>query len=105
MISKDNCRQFSIKNVCCRYSLELSRQGDSNEYPQHMFLSRNDENYPSIFIKYPPYLFQCMVLPRFDALCWYIDTTIMYYPRFLVIWYRTHIHNDELRVPVTHQGK
>ena len=33
------------------------RRGDSNEYPQHMFLWRNKENYPSIIIKYPPYLF------------------------------------------------
>ena len=34
-----------------------SRRGDSNEYPEHMFLWRTDENYPSIIIKYPPYLF------------------------------------------------
>ena len=27
-------------------------KGDSNEYPQHMFLWRSDENYPSIIIKY-----------------------------------------------------
>ena len=30
-------------------------RGDSNEYPQHIFLWRTDENYPSIIIKYPPY--------------------------------------------------
>ena len=39
------------------YSLESPRRGDSNEYPQDMFLWRTDENYPSIIIKYPPYLF------------------------------------------------
>ena len=27
-------------------SLESPQQGDSNEYPQHMFLWRNNENYP-----------------------------------------------------------
>ena len=31
-------------------------QCDSNEYAQHMILWRTDENYPSIIIKYPPYL-------------------------------------------------
>ena len=35
-------------------------QGDSNEYPQHMFLQRNKQNYPLIIIKYPPYLFHCV---------------------------------------------
>ena len=38
------------KNICCGYSLESPRQGDSNEYPQHMFLWRTDKNYPSIII-------------------------------------------------------
>ena len=31
--------------------------GDSNGHPQHMFLWRTDENYPLIIIKYLPYLF------------------------------------------------
>ena len=34
-------------------------RGDSNEYPQHMFLWETTENYPLIIIKYPPYLFCC----------------------------------------------
>ena len=38
-------------------STESPHRGDSNEYPQHMFLWRTDENYPSLIIKYPPYLF------------------------------------------------
>ena len=52
-------------------------RGDSNEYPQHMFLwteailmsthnisflTRTDENYPSIIMKYPPYLFFLVIL-------------------------------------------
>ena len=24
------------KNICCEYSLESPRRGDSNEYPQHI---------------------------------------------------------------------
>ena len=32
------------KNTCCGYSLEAPRWGTSNEYPQHMFLSRNKKN-------------------------------------------------------------
>ena len=39
------------------YSLESPRQGDSNEYQQHMFLWRTDKNYPSIISKNLPYLF------------------------------------------------
>ena len=39
------------------YSLEFPWRGDSNEYPQHMFLWRTKENYPLIITKYPPYLF------------------------------------------------
>ena len=41
------------KNICCGYSLESTRRGDSNEYSQHMFLKRNKQNYPLIFTKYP----------------------------------------------------
>ena len=38
---------MSTHNIC---------RGDSNEYPQHMFLWRTDINYPLIIIKYPSYL-------------------------------------------------
>ena len=41
------------------YSLELPQRGDSNEYPQHMFLWRNKQNYPIIITKYPSYLIIC----------------------------------------------
>ena len=35
---------ISAQNIDCGYSLELSRRGGSNEYPQSMFLSRNKTN-------------------------------------------------------------
>ena len=54
---KDNFCQFSIKNICCGYSLESPWRGNSNEYPQHLFLWRNKQSYPLIITKYPPYLF------------------------------------------------
>ena len=40
------------KNMCYGYSLESPRRGDSNEYPQHMFLWRNNDNYPLIILKF-----------------------------------------------------
>ena len=39
-----------------------ARRGATNEYPQHMFLWRNNQNYPLIVTKYPPYLFYCKLL-------------------------------------------
>ena len=39
MIIKGYFCLFLHKNICCGYSLE-SLRGDSNEYPQHMFLWR-----------------------------------------------------------------
>ena len=35
---------ISAQNIDCGYSLEPSRGGGSNEYPQSMFLSRNKKN-------------------------------------------------------------
>ena len=39
---------MSAKNIDCGYSLEPPRRGDSNEYPQSIFLSRNmkSNDYP-----------------------------------------------------------
>ena len=34
----------SAKKIDCRYSLEPPHWGGSNEYPQSMFLSRNNKN-------------------------------------------------------------
>ena len=34
----------SAQNIDCEYSLELPHRGNSNEYPQFMFLSRNKKN-------------------------------------------------------------
>ena len=64
MIIKGKFCLFLHKNIYCGYSLELPRQGqgDSNEYPQHMFLWRTDENYPSIITKYKLYLFNCKTM-------------------------------------------
>ena len=45
--------------MCCGYSLEAPRRGNSHEYPQHTFLWRTMENYPLIIIKHPPCLFHC----------------------------------------------
>ena len=36
--------RISAQNIDCGYSLEPPRRGDSNEYPQSMFLSRNKKN-------------------------------------------------------------
>ena len=35
---------ISAQNTDCGYSLEPPRRGSSNEYPQFMFLSRNQKN-------------------------------------------------------------
>ena len=35
---------ISVENIDCGYSLEPPRRGGSNEYPQSMFLSRNEKN-------------------------------------------------------------
>ena len=57
MIIEGEFSSVPHKNICCWYSLESPRRGDSNEYPQHMFLWSNKQNYPLIITKYPPYLF------------------------------------------------
>ena len=49
------------KNLCCGYSLESPQQGDSNEYPQHMFLWRNKQIYPLL----QNTLLICSIGPRF----------------------------------------
>ena len=43
-IKNSNIFHISAKNIDCGYSLELSRWGGSNEYPQSMFLRRNKKN-------------------------------------------------------------
>ena len=37
---------FFHKNIYCGYSLESPCRGDSNVYPQYMFLWRTDKNHP-----------------------------------------------------------
>ena len=46
---------FLFRNIDCGYSLESSRRGGTNEYPQSMFSSKNKRNkytpaYPSFAI-------------------------------------------------------
>ena len=41
-IKKSDIFHISAQNIDCRYSLEPPRRGGSNEYPQSMFLSRNN---------------------------------------------------------------
>ena len=45
-----------------RSPLESPPRGNSNEYPQYIFLWRNKENCPLIIIKYPPDLFTEMIM-------------------------------------------
>ena len=47
MILLEYFSTFLHKNLYCGNSLELPRQGDSNEYPQHLILWRAVENEPS----------------------------------------------------------
>ena len=44
-IKNSDIFHISAQNIDCGYSLELPRQGGSDEYPQLVFLSRNKKNY------------------------------------------------------------
>ena len=48
------------------YSLEVPRRSASNEYPQHMFSSRNKNNISNFRMKKAPYLLLCFI--HFSAL-------------------------------------
>ena len=43
-IKSSDIFHISAQNIDCGYLLELPRWGGSNEYPQSMFLSRNNKN-------------------------------------------------------------
>ena len=43
-IKNSDIFHISAQNIVCEYSLEPPRWGGSNEYPQSMFLSRNNKN-------------------------------------------------------------
>ena len=43
-IKNSDISHISAQNIDCGYSLEPPRRGGSNEYPQSMFLSRNNKN-------------------------------------------------------------
>ena len=51
---------YVLENICCGYSLEAPQRGASNEYPQHMFLSRNKKDISIFRMKKAPYLLLCM---------------------------------------------
>ena len=51
---------FLDENICCGYSLEAPRRGASNEYPQHMFLSRIKKDISIFRMKKAPYLLLCL---------------------------------------------
>ena len=59
---------FLNENICCGYSLEASRWGASNEYPQHMFSFRkeryqhfSDEKKSALSVAMDTALFQFML--------------------------------------------
>ena len=43
LIKNSDIFYISVENIDCGYSLELPRRGGSYEYPQSMFLSRNEK--------------------------------------------------------------
>ena len=48
-IKNSDIFHISAQNIDCGYSLEPPRRGGSNEYPQSMFLSRNNKtNYTPV---------------------------------------------------------
>ena len=59
------------------------------EYPQHLFLWRTDENYPSIIIKYPHYLVFWTVLRNFlnPHICFAEAKISFHMGRVKRIWY------------------
>ena len=64
---------FTPRNICCGYLLESPRQGDSNKYPQHMFLGVLNTLFLNIS-NYLPYLelrnhsIQIVVITNFDVI-------------------------------------
>ena len=58
--------------VGCGYSLEVPQRGTFNEYPQHMFSSRNKKNIDTFWLKKAPYqelwLGYCINLKYWDTL-------------------------------------
>ena len=51
--------------VYCGYSLEVPRRGASNEFPQHMFLSRNKKNIDTFWLKKVSYQELCIFVKPF----------------------------------------
>ena len=78
---KESC----LDMLCVLIRIALPCRGDSDKYQQHTFLWRTDENYPSIIIKYPPYLFH-----------WYFHEKLklsLFHSYFLIDMYIIHTIN------------
>ena len=57
------------------YSLEAPQRGASNEYPQHMFLSRNKKDIRIFRMKKAPYLLLWIIQSQQSLLyCFYYST-------------------------------
>ena len=77
---------FLDKNICYGYSLEAPHRGTSNEYPQHMFSSRNKKNIDTFWLKKAPYqelwlsvphtLDRFFFLHNFDFWKWIFDNAV-----------------------------
>ena len=100
----------------------MLRQGDCNEYPQHMFLWSNKQNYPFNFSMLSFFVFVFEILPfrgctptlevvissKSLQCCWYFDTKHAdsqspFYPKyqwsgFLQIWRSRDLTGNHLRL-------
>ena len=92
MILKGKFCLFLFKNMLWVLIIESPRQGDSNGYPKHMFLWRTDENYPSIIIEYPSYLFFCKLL--WHLIC-FVSVPFMRW-HFCVTFYIHHQNSEKV---------
>ena len=71
------------------YSLESPRWGASNEYPQHMYSSRNKKNIMWI----PPLICSYVTNDTEVLILWSdADKVLWIVPKFNISWYSTKIH-------------
>ena len=53
------------KNICCEYSIETPRRGNSNEYPQHIFFMENYVVEAILMSTHNMFLWRTMLFMRF----------------------------------------
>ena len=73
---------FLNENICCGYSLEVPWWGASNEYPQHMFSSRNKKNImwiPPLICSYEEW-YKYGMLEQTDCSSWSGSALLATYP-------------------------